>query len=358
MIKLLREIIQLFKTQKLYLFLFIGIICFYLIFFLMRKNSSLEKHVDPDKQRIETLLKEAPQNPQEIERKLTNRPHLKWVVELFTLFFMSSFAYGVWLGTVDLKKLFRKEELIPQSDQTINIAWGIADIVKVIILFFSFGIALNLAVVGIKIFLSVPLDSSNYLLINTVILDLAAIFFMISIIYKMGAGISDLIGFRLSQFPFEEFWWGIRTYFLILPVFAGILIVLVWISNLLSYEPPAHPLVEILLQNENTPISTIVSSLLVACVVGPIVEEIFFRGFFYPALRKYFGAGWTMIITAFFFAGVHGNLFAFLPVFFLGFVLCYLYEKRRNLICCISLHIVHNSAFLIYFFIMKSILFA
>jgi len=98
-------------------------------------------------------------------------------------------------------------------------------------------------------------------------------------------------------------------------------------------------------------------SLILACVVGPAIEEVFFRGFFYPALKKYVGTGWAMTLSSALFAGVHENVFSFVPIFLLGFVLCYLYEKRRTVLPCISLHIVHNSVFILYFFLMKNILF-
>ena len=93
--------------------------------------------------------------------------------------------------------------------------------------------------------------------------------------------------------------------------------------------------------------------LLLACFLGPIVEEIFFRGFLYPGMRKYIGVSGAMVITATLFAGVHENLFSFIPIFFLGIVLAFIFEKRRSLAACISLHVIHNSAFILYFFLLR-----
>ncbi len=358
MVQMIREIVNLFRKEKLYLFLLIAIVLFYLIFFLIHRKVEQREVMDPQKQRIETMLKEAPQNAQEIEYKLKGHPYLRLIVQLSTLLFISSFAYGIWLGTVDLKKLFYKEELIPRARKNLNISWGIVEIIKVLILFVSVGLALNLVVIFFKLVLSAPVDSTRYLLIHTVVLDVTAVLIIVFLIQKSGARISDLTGFSLKQFPSGEFWWGIRTYFLILPIFIVILIALIYVSSLISYEPPPHPLVEILLEDEQLSFGTVFFSLLVACVVGPVVEETFFRGFFYPAVRKYLGRGWTLVVTAALFAGVHDNLFAFIPIFFLGLVLCYLYEKRSSLVSCISLHIIHNAVFIAYFFIMKSVLFA
>ncbi len=358
MIQMMREVIDLFRKQKVYLFLLIAIVLFCFIFFTVQKKVKSDEVADPQNQRIEMLLKEAPQTSQEIEHRLAGRPVLRSVVHLFTLFFMSSFIYGVWLGTVDLKKLFHQEELIPRSSNRPTISWGAAEIVKVLILFMSLGILLNLIVIFFKSLLEVPIDMSIYLLIHTVMLDAAVILMIIFFIGKSGARISDFVGIRNWQFLSEELWWGIRTYFLILPIFIVLLIGLVYAASLFSYEPPPHPLVRILLENEKLSFWTVLGSFLLACVAGPIIEEIFFRGFFYPAVRKYLGAGWTMVITSALFAAAHENFFAFLPIFFLGLVLCYLYEKRSNLASCIMLHVIHNTAFMFYFFIMKNVLFS
>jgi membrane protease YdiL (CAAX protease family) len=171
-----------------------------------------------------------------------------------------------------------------------------------------------------------------------------------------GSQFRDLAGFDLLRFSLKEIWLGVRTYLSILPAFIGLLILLIAAASRFQYEPPPHPLVEVFMKEELFPAWTLGYSLVLACVVGPVVEEIFFRGFFYPALKKYWGAGWAMALTAALFAGVHENLFSFVPIFFLGLVLCYLYEQRKSLTAAISLHIVHNTAFITYFFLMKNVL--
>jgi membrane protease YdiL (CAAX protease family) len=151
-------------------------------------------------------------------------------------------------------------------------------------------------------------------------------------------------------------WYGISTYLAILPLLFALLALVVYVAGRFAYEPPQHPLVNIFLQEKNVSNSMVWISLLLACVIGPAVEEVFFRGFFYMAIRKYWGTGWAAVLSAGLFAAVHENLFSFIPIFFLGMVLCYLYERRKSLISCITLHILHNSAFIMYFFLMKDIL--
>jgi len=125
--------------------------------------------------------------------------------------------------------------------------------------------------------------------------------------------------------------------------------------QMLSYEPPPHPLVEVFLAEERSP-GTIAYSLFLACVAGPLFEEIFFRGFCYPAFKKRWGTGWALVLSAAFFSAIHQNLFAFLPVFILGLGLGYLYEKRGTLVPSIALHVIHNTVFIAYFFLAKEVL--
>ena len=113
---------------------------------------------------------------------------------------------------------------------------------------------------------------------------------------------------------------------------------------------------EIFLEEEKRAPVLVLYSLFLAGIVGPIVEEIFFRGFFYPILKQKWGIAWAMVITSSAFAFIHQNQFAFWPIFLLGMALAYLYEKRRNIIAPITLHVVHNSLFLAYFFLAKQII--
>ena len=83
-----------------------------------------------------------------------------------------------------------------------------------------------------------------------------------------------------------------------------------------------------------------------ATVVAPMVEETFFRGFCFTAMRNNFGVWWAAAITGLLFGGVHvaGSPVAFLfPLAFFGFVLCLIYWRTRSLFPCMALHCANNS---------------
>lgn len=82
------------------------------------------------------------------------------------------------------------------------------------------------------------------------------------------------------------------------------------------------------------------------CVIAPICEELFFRGFFFRALSNWRGIWPAAIITGLVFGGIHaaGSPIGFLlPLAFLGFALCILTWKTRSLYPAIVLHCINNS---------------
>jgi|GEM_PF-2455772 len=79
--------------------------------------------------------------------------------------------------------------------------------------------------------------------------------------------------------------------------------------------------------------------------VAPFTEEAVFRGLLYPALRQRapggpFGAA---VLVALLFALIHGNLMAFVPLFVLALVLCWVMERTNSLLACVTVHAVHNA---------------
>jgi membrane protease YdiL (CAAX protease family) len=81
-----------------------------------------------------------------------------------------------------------------------------------------------------------------------------------------------------------------------------------------------------------------------ALVAAPLCEEVIFRGYCYPALKKFAGAKVSMITTSLVFACAHGNLTSALPLFLLGLLLVFVYERTRSLWAPIAIHFLFNAA--------------
>jgi membrane protease YdiL (CAAX protease family) len=89
--------------------------------------------------------------------------------------------------------------------------------------------------------------------------------------------------------------------------------------------------------------AALVATAVLVCVVAPIAEEFFFRGFFFTALRGSVGLWWAAAITGLVFGLIHFKLEFLAPLAVLGFALCLLYAKTGSLLPCIALHALNNS---------------
>jgi len=82
--------------------------------------------------------------------------------------------------------------------------------------------------------------------------------------------------------------------------------------------------------------------------VAPVVEEIFFRGFFYRALRSRFGIAGAATIDGVLFGLIHfgfdgaDGLLLLPPLALLGAIFCLVYERTGSLLPVIGMHAFNN----------------
>ena len=81
-----------------------------------------------------------------------------------------------------------------------------------------------------------------------------------------------------------------------------------------------------------------------AVIVAPLCEEVVFRGYFYPVMKKFGGISVAAPCSALVFAAAHGSLTALLPLFIFGGVLVFLYEKTGSLWAPVAVHFCFNGA--------------
>jgi membrane protease YdiL (CAAX protease family) len=81
-----------------------------------------------------------------------------------------------------------------------------------------------------------------------------------------------------------------------------------------------------------------------AVIAAPLCEEIVFRGYFYPVMKKFAGMWPAAICSALVFSAAHGNLTAVLPLFLFGGLLVFIYEKTGSLWAPIAVHFCFNGA--------------
>jgi len=94
------------------------------------------------------------------------------------------------------------------------------------------------------------------------------------------------------------------------------------------------------------PLLNVLAVVVLVTVVAPLGEELFFRGFFFGALRNWRGPWLGALITGIVFGAIHlGSSPAgyVVPLMILGAGLCLLYEWTGSLYPAIALHALNNA---------------
>lgn len=87
-----------------------------------------------------------------------------------------------------------------------------------------------------------------------------------------------------------------------------------------------------------------VLAVLAVVILAPIAEEVFFRGVVFNAFLREGGRRWAFLGSSALFAVIHLSAVAFVPIFLLGLALAWIYDRTRNLLAPIAMHLVVNGA--------------
>jgi membrane protease YdiL (CAAX protease family) len=91
----------------------------------------------------------------------------------------------------------------------------------------------------------------------------------------------------------------------------------------------------------------LVATAIVVILIAPVAEEVFFRGFFYRALRNRLSALLATLVVSILFGSIHysgRDTLDLLPMLvLLGVIFCVLYERTGSLYPSIALHQLNNT---------------
>jgi len=82
--------------------------------------------------------------------------------------------------------------------------------------------------------------------------------------------------------------------------------------------------------------------------VGPALEEILCRGFFYTILRNTFNVFWAAVMSTIIFIFLHGSVENAVIIGILSLILVYVYEKTDSILAAIFTHSVYNASWLLF----------
>ncbi len=146
----------------------------------------------------------------------------------------------------------------------------------------------------------------------------------------------------------------LKTYSALLPLLLFSLIVNTIIINLLGIKYSTAPAVELLF-SINSPGLLIFAAAQVV-LTGPLVEEMFFRGFLFPLFRSRYNFIVAATVLSFFFGALHKAPANILPLFLISFMLCYIYEKTKSITAVFLFHAIHNGLNFLMFLIIKNLI--
>ncbi len=132
---------------------------------------------------------------------------------------------------------------------------------------------------------------------------------------------------------------GAVAYVMIFPVLFLVHALVHFIYTVFKLNIPSQ---QVLLEARSLPSLAFLAFGVSVVVVAPVTEEFLFRGFLYGTLRRYLGPLGAICLSAAAFAVAHEFAYGIPPLFVLGFLFAYLYERTGSLVAPIAAHAVHN----------------
>ena len=287
----------------------------------------------------------------EMEKILRANKNLALVYNLSSLLIFLVLLLGIAIDAMFLSLKRSGRSLDIRTYAFTEIRWNIWDVGKVVILFMFFGYMLIMIESCLLRIIPVLKNENFRMIVNSSILDVLAIVFMLYFTVSQYGERMTALGISLKNF-LKNVFYGVVGYIAAIPVLAVILIATAIFTNLIKYVPEKQVVVELFLNEKNA--SFLVYTSLFAAIAGPIIEEMFFRGFMYNAFKKYMNKIYAMIITAALFAALHAHPVGFLPIMVLGILLAYLYEKTGTLVSSVTVHMMHNLTMVFFVFLARN----
>jgi uncharacterized protein len=104
---------------------------------------------------------------------------------------------------------------------------------------------------------------------------------------------------------------------------------------------------------DNTSGVWLVLNALMAVLLAPVCEEVYFRGFLFQGLRARMRFLWAAVLSGSFFAFVHVEPIRFFGLAVMGVILAAVFERRRTLVSSMVAHATVNLVAVIFLFALR-----
>lgn len=339
------------RRESLYIFLLIFIILIYLSFSLF--NQFLDE-VGLGGLFEEKRLDEEIIPGEKIKDAIASNPALYFFFIFLFIVFIFLMIFGLVIDFVYLYLNQRGSPPLIKTQVTEPAKWNFWDVCKVAIIFLFAQRIIWLA--DIFLYFTVPYLQKRQnleIMMSATLVDVIAIAACLYFVLKQRRQDITSLGLTAKRFA-SNIRYGVFAYVGLVPILVSVMYATSALFK--AFNIPIEPQPVLILFKEESHIPSLIYMGLFTSIIGPFLEEIFFRGFLYGASKKGLGIFWGIVISALFFALIHANLASFFPIFCLGVLLTYLYEKTGSLIPSITVHVIHNSLSLFLLLIIKAII--
>ena len=284
-------------------------------------------------------------DPMAMAQRVLQHPRLALLLSGLTFFIVGMALGGCWMmlwacWTGRIRSLWRfTSRRLPR--------WSFGELTRITLLILM--VACLMPFVRVALLYYQPtwqLDTHLWVAVSMLLLDTCLILTVLVFAADKGRRRSPwhALGFS-SRRAAPAIGMGLRGYLSVFPWLFLLLFLVAQVARAFGWEPPVEPIHELIFE-EHRPMVLLLTSVL-ACAVGPIAEELFFRGVVYTALRQRLSRLVAILISGVIFALIHANPMGFLPIMVLGCLLAYLYERTGSLASPLAIHIVHNTFLMI-----------
>lgn len=119
----------------------------------------------------------------------------------------------------------------------------------------------------------------------------------------------------------------------------GVAILIELGQSAVGFVPPEDA---IIIGPEAGDLAAYLTWLVSACLIAPVSEEFFFRGYAFYAFNKRYGLLVGLFVSALGFSAIHGSIYSLLPIFAAGVGLALAYHWSGSLVPPMVAHAVNN----------------
>lgn len=159
-------------------------------------------------------------------------------------------------------------------------------------------------------------------------------------VFKMRDMLPEALGLQ-PKHPAKVFAWAVAMYVCFILLLMGLdgLGMKEWLAERLGPEQRQVVVKEMIAAQD---VQKKLIMILGACVIAPVAEEIIFRGYLYPVVKRYTEPVVAALFTGIMFGAIHGNAWAMIALSIFGVLLAVLYEKSGSIWACILCHALFN----------------